>query len=377
MPEIIHFGAGNLGKGFIIPILRESGYEVIVVDAFRQLTDELKLKKQYIQHIIDNEEGNRDFTITISECFNLVDDRKQIKEMLKDHNIITTSVRKENLIHVAELVGEVWNDERNADRCVICCENIENAHEYFMSLLDGLAKDDEQKRRFALIRVPDVMVDRACSPGPYGLLSVNTEKFYEICVDKNVLEDTGIRLIPAVADTEKIFARKRFLLNTMVDAISFMGLWRGRTSFQETISDADIINDLQDYFSLVKLYLSKAYDFTMSEIEHLIAETYKPRFVMKEGQSEGFERALDDIARDMLRKLTLQERFVLPLTWLYDHGYDIDKGLYLITMIAAHEAKMNGFSYEEICERMKDMWDKSEAGKYIYMKVIEDLKRYM
>ena len=42
MPKTaLHFGAGNIGRGFITPILQENGYEVALVDVDSDLINKL------------------------------------------------------------------------------------------------------------------------------------------------------------------------------------------------------------------------------------------------------------------------------------------------------------------------------------------------
>ena len=42
MPKTaLHFGAGNIGRGFITPILQENGYEVTLVDVDSDLVNKL------------------------------------------------------------------------------------------------------------------------------------------------------------------------------------------------------------------------------------------------------------------------------------------------------------------------------------------------
>ena len=44
MPKTaLHFGAGNIGRGFITPILQENGYEVALVDVDSDLVNKLNL----------------------------------------------------------------------------------------------------------------------------------------------------------------------------------------------------------------------------------------------------------------------------------------------------------------------------------------------
>ena len=47
MKLAIHFGAGNIGRGFIAPVLQNNNYEVIFVDVNKQLIEQINLLKEY------------------------------------------------------------------------------------------------------------------------------------------------------------------------------------------------------------------------------------------------------------------------------------------------------------------------------------------
>ena len=44
----VHFGAGNIGRGFIGNLLNESGYEVCFVDVNSDMIDRINSDKSYL-----------------------------------------------------------------------------------------------------------------------------------------------------------------------------------------------------------------------------------------------------------------------------------------------------------------------------------------
>ena len=43
----LHFGAGNIGRGFITPILQENGYVVAIFDVDSDLVNKLNTEEKY------------------------------------------------------------------------------------------------------------------------------------------------------------------------------------------------------------------------------------------------------------------------------------------------------------------------------------------
>jgi mannitol-1-phosphate 5-dehydrogenase len=363
---IIHFGAGALGRGFIVPILIDSGCKVILVDANEDLVNKLKETLSYTLFIADEEEGKQTKTIHIDGVLSVISDAEELKNALKKVTTVTTSVRQENLVHVAKFIGEAWNDESNDERAVICCENLENASCYFKSLLADCAKDEKHKKMLEKIKVPDTMVDRGCSQSKSDPMVVFTESFYEIGVDKNMLPDTGIKLIPAVDDFQQHFYRKRFLVNTFADASAFMGIYYGLDNMEDILYNKDIKKELEPYFTLVKKSLEVGFGMSEEEVEKWYKFYWFERRKNDTSKTAASQRKADDVARDMWRKLNYEERFIKPLAILKSNGYDINSGLGIIAKMVKFLADKETISNQELLKRIEQMWCRDEAGKYIY-----------
>lgn len=133
---VVHFGAGALGRGLVVPLLSESGKQVVLAETNETLLTQFNQNNGYTLHIRDEE--SRDVFIRILDACSPVKEKNKLLEWLREAATVTTSVRRENLKYVAPVICEAWGNQNNKQRCVICCENVEGVGSYFRELLLSL-----------------------------------------------------------------------------------------------------------------------------------------------------------------------------------------------------------------------------------------------
>lgn len=380
MKKVLHFGAGALGRGLTIYSLVHSGCEVYIADTNEALIDALKKNNNtYRLHCIDADAKDQHQEITVHRVLSMNSEMDEIKRLLRQEiDTVTTSVIQENLIHVAKIIADVWNTADADKYMILLCENIASASAYFQNLLMTCAHSKEQRDNLMNIRIPDTMVDRGCGKNPKDILEVITTEFKEIAVDKSVVEDTGIECIPAVDHIDSIFARKRYLLNTLSDAIAFTGILYHCRSFEEATLNSDVRDVVLPYMDLVRRSLVVGYGLSEGYVRKW-SDIYEKRLGLDRPACKQFphnelaeqSRDLSNIARNMLRKLEVNERFVKPiiLLWKNDPTANLDTGIAFIAKIAQYEKEMRKITKEELLQKLHEMWYKDEAGIYVYQKV--------
>ena len=90
MKLAVHFGAGNIGRGFIAPVLQENDYKITFVDINKELIDQVnKFKKYNITSL--GLKNNTSMMIENIEGINL-NDTSSVNNKLAEADLITTSV---------------------------------------------------------------------------------------------------------------------------------------------------------------------------------------------------------------------------------------------------------------------------------------------
>ena len=360
---IVHFGAGALGRGLVIPLLVESGCEVVIVDTNETLNDVLNRDHSYEVCMTDDPQRHI-IDIPIRAALSPAKDAVQIEKYLLASKTVTTSVRRENLNHVARTLADVWGSHPDGERRVILCENIELVGKYFTSLLYNAAQDVEQREVLRSVVVPDTIVDRICSADWPRTSCVTTEIFHELAVDANVLPDTCIRLIPSVGNISAAFARKRFLVNTYADASSVFALADGCHYLCDAVNNRSINDRIRPYMELLKRLLVIQYGYQPKELDEW-EQIYKRRLANPE-----IPRDLRTVARGLWQKLEPDERFVQPIINLMKHGELVEDGVCFLAdlILAVNFVDAQPLGRDGTLKRLKMLWETNmECAKLFEM----------
>lgn len=355
MKTVVHFGAGALGRGLVVPMLHQSGYRVYLADTNMDLITDIKKKRSYLLDISDDTK-QRLHRIPIEDIVTPISQEAILIRYLQESDIVTTAVRRENLIHVAKVIAKAWGNEESEHKIIICCENIEGVGKYFKALLKQCATP-EQFEHLNKLRIPDTIVDRICATGA-SLNEVTSEAFHECSVDKTIVEDTGIAYIPSIEHIQSHFYRKRYLLNTYADAMAFLALSKNHTYLYEAMHDEDLQTQLQPYMELLMKLLECKYGIPHKESEAWL-QLYRQRL-----SNPKIPRYLHTVARNLWVKMSLSERFVCPLIDLMKLGVDVSEGVALLYHII--DIGNTDVPQSQVDKEVEKLWSVNECGSKLF-----------
>lgn len=217
--------------------------------------------------------------------------------------------------------------------------------------------NEKQKANILGIKIPNTIVDRICSMNSEDMTIVS-EKFHELSVDREVLEDTGIEYINSIDNVEGHFYRKRYLLNSYADAISFLAKKEGLTYLYEAAQNDKINEQIKPYMRLLKDLLHEKYHIAEEELEQW-QEIYRKRL-----QNDKIPRKLTTVARNLWEKLTVEERFVKPLVQLLEMKKDISEGAQFIKKLI--ECGTQDEEPSKIREKLMEIWNVCPEGEILF-----------
>ena len=178
--KAVHFGAGNIGRGFVGLLLHEAGYEVVFADVNAELIDALAASDRYTVHEVG--EGARDRVVDGYRAINSSTDAAGLLDELKTADIATTAVGPTILRFIAPHLVMALR-ERPADApplAIMACENAINATDRLRDEIASLSSPEEwptlaSRAVFANTAVDRIVPGQAADAG----LDVTVETFFE------------------------------------------------------------------------------------------------------------------------------------------------------------------------------------------------------
>ncbi|KAF3913721.1 hypothetical protein AA313_de0205357 [Arthrobotrys entomopaga] len=348
MPNAIHFGAGNIGRGFIGPLLADSGYHVTFADVNEALIDTINTHDYYTLHILDK----RSSTTEITDFSGVVSTSPDLLDEFPKTDLITTSVGAQILPKIAPTIAKglkrLQKERPQAMVDMIACENGVGASEILREEVERAFKQDASPAEIEFldkhVGFANCSVDRIVPPfDPAKIvdtsdekekeehaLDVGVEDFYEWVVDQDALKaEHNIHGMKLAKDLLAYVERKLFTLNTAHATVSYLGYLKGYTTVNEAIEDPQIYDIAKGAVEESGAGLLKKHKiFSKDEHERYINTIMDQRLKNPNVQDE-----ITRVCRAPKRKLNRNDRLIGPAMMAYEYG--ASKPFNLVKSIAA------------------------------------------
>ncbi|KAH9851534.1 mannitol dehydrogenase domain-containing protein [Lenzites betulinus] len=327
--KAIHFGAGNIGRGFIGPLLVNSGYHVIFADVDKDVISKLNDQDSYDVLVLEEDDEQQETVSNVSGVLSTSDD---IVRAFADPavDLVTTAVGPAILEKIAGTIARGLHARRKANAGplnIIACENMINQTTTLRKHVFASLADEDKTWVSEQVGFANCSVDRIVPPfdpkDSATPLDVGVEGFYEWVVDEDALHQTrhdvrlkGIRL---TTDLQAYIERKLFTLNCGHAITAYLGFIKGYSTIDEAIRDAEIHGTVQNaLLNEGGAALRKRHEFDEEEYRHYVEKTLD-RFANPKLKDD-----IVRVGRQPLRKLEKGDRLLGPAHMARECGLPID-----------------------------------------------------
>lgn len=305
----VHFGAGNIGRGFVGLLLHEAGYEVVFSDVNAELIDELAAADSYTVHEVGA--GAQDHAVTNFRALNSAADPAAVVAAIAEADMVTCAVGPNVLRFIAPAIAEglTARDAGLPKLAVMACENAINATDRLEEFVVANLPEGSDDPALHKAVFANTAVDRivpAQEPGQG--LDVTVETYYEWAIDRTPFagSEPTIPGVHWVDGLEASIERKLFTVNTGHATTAYHGFVAGA----EKISDAIGLPDVRAAVEAV-LAETSAYLIAKHELDPEAHGDYVAR-ILTRFENPHLPDTVARVGRQPLRKLSRDERFVSP-----------------------------------------------------------------
>jgi mannitol-1-phosphate 5-dehydrogenase len=321
----VHFGAGNIGRGFIGSLLAQSGYEVVFVDVNEEVVSLLNEKKEY-RVLIADENGKEEVIRNVS-AVNSQKESDKVIHYLTEADLVTTAVGPNILPIISSILAEGLRKRLSVNQNplnIIACENMIGGTTFLKENVFEKISEEEKSLFEKNYGFLDCAVDRIVpNQKNSDPLAVTVEPFFEWVVEqKNVVGDIpNVKGMQLVDDLMPYIERKLFTVNTGHAMAAYLGYNKNLQTIKEAMDDQEIYSDVQKALNESGAALVKKYGFNENEHKKYI-EKIIHRFTNPSISDE-----IVRVARSPIRKVGANDRLMKPAKQYYELFNEVPAGL--------------------------------------------------
>lgn len=321
--KIIIFGAGKIGRAFIGQLFGLAGYELVFVDAIREINDLINRQGEYKVEIRDR---NRE-TLLIRNVRGIhISEKQEIYQEIIDTDLIATSVGVNALPFIAPLIAEGIKKKSiirpNSATDIILAENLRDASESFGKLLkDCQLPETILQNNVGLIetsigKMVPIMTKEEMTLDP---LLIYAEAYNSLILDAGAFKNAipGIQGIAPKTNIKAWVDRKLFIHNLGHAIAAFFGNYLHPEChyMYEVLSDDEVKNltgeAMKESGHILRAVHPKV--FTQKDIEDHVADLIQ-RF-----QNRLLGDTVYRVGTDLQRKLGKSDRLAVPMHFGIQH----------------------------------------------------------
>lgn len=322
--KAVHFGAGNIGRGFVGLLLHEGGYELVFSDVSAPLVDAVNAADSYVVH--EAGPGGIDRTVTGFRAINSAEHPEQVAAEIASADVVTTAVGPTVLRFVAPLIaqGIAQRSPEAAPLQVMACENAIGATDLLRVEIEQIDASVLERARFA-----NTAVDRIVpAPQEEAGIDVTVEPYFEWAIERGPFADELPNIPGAhfVDDLGPYIERKLFTVNTGHATTAYLGAQRGHERIADALADLEVEAGVAAALAETSAVLHAVHGLAEDDLTAYRA-TILDRF-----RNPELPDTVTRVGRQPLRKISRHERFIGPAATACEQGLPTSA---LITAVGA------------------------------------------
>jgi mannitol-1-phosphate 5-dehydrogenase len=324
LKNILIWGAGKIGRGFIADLFNKAEYNLVFVDSNRELIHQLNTQQQYTIINLPSLDEKEEVIIKDFQAFH-TDEKDQIFQKLKECSILSLVVFPSAFEQVAKDISAIIErrSREKIDRSLdilmstnICQPSEQFKHYLFKELSD--AGKDYFNRYIGL--VDTLIIRMGIEPTPEmrekDPMIILTNGYPELTLDRPAFKGeppqfNGLLYTTNMAHEEK---RKMYTYNTIHAVYAYLGKQRGYQYIIESIQDEEIQQMAVEGLKESSRALQKEFGYSDEEMKE-----WNNR-VLKNMANPILKDKIDRVGADPIRKLKKEDRLIGPALMCIRNG---------------------------------------------------------